>query len=460
MVAPPRSPIDWTTLYLDSFHEIERVIRLTQGFVLLPVEAPGPDPGRALGEWLTAQGYPAVIHEPRDDKAWEEIAGALYETEVAPSGVVLVLGGPVLPKGFYEGVWLLNQKRDPIVKKLARPLLWCGPAAMLALMWERAPDLWSIRAVGRRLVAAPRSGAQSVSTQLPGSGPLYDVNLDPEVVALRQSLAGSSYHALRPMLDLARRLTRADDLAAADELLDKTTATHRSVWVVQDLIDARLLRASVARRQGRLASARKYLDQAESLLHPPNPYLSPRLRLEDGRIALDEGNLEEARDAFEQALGSSRRRSDPSLEVEAGLALATLYLNTPGPEGAQRALAVLDQFRARPVYFASQGGRDADVDSEVDILTTRARALAAAGSAAEAESALSAAARRIHRTLPPAGHAAALLIRIAHTAIDIGASDRAKHLATRALTMARAAGDTYAERHAAEALDRARQPTT
>ena len=81
MVAPPRSPIDWTTLYLDSFHEIERVIRLTQGFVLLPVEAPGPDPGRALGEWLTAQGYPAVIHEPRDDKAWEFYSGFLFPNE-------------------------------------------------------------------------------------------------------------------------------------------------------------------------------------------------------------------------------------------------------------------------------------------------------------------------------------------------------------------------------------------
>jgi tetratricopeptide (TPR) repeat protein len=459
MAAVPKPPIDWTTSYLDSFRGLERAIRLSRGFLLLPVEAAGPDLGRALGEWLTAQGYPAVIHEPRDDKAWEEIAGTLYETEVAPNGVVLVLGGPLLPKGFYEGVWLLNQKRDQIAKKLGRPLLWCGPREFLSSTWERAPDFWSIRAVERRLEAAPGAAVASTPAPRRASGPSYDVERESDVVALRKLLAasGTSY-GLGPVLDLARRLSRADELTEADELLDEATTTEISGrGNASDLIEAWLLRASVARRRGQLASARQYRDRAESIVRARTDGVwaddwPARLLLERGRIALDEGNHEEARDAIEWALG------DPSVGVEAGIALANLHLAAPGPGSAQRALEILDEAQTGgPVHFASEGGHGADADSEVEILTARARALAALGSATEAWDVLDSGAQQIHRMLPPGGHAAALLVRIARTAIDVGARDLAEDLGTRALDMARAAGDVHAERNAAEVLDRARQ---
>jgi tetratricopeptide (TPR) repeat protein len=457
MAAAPRSPIDWTTLYLDSFRGIERVIRLTQGFVLLPVEAPGPDPGRALGEWLTAQGYPAVIHEPRDDKAWEEIAGTLYETEVAPNGVVLVLGGPVLPKGFYEGVWLLNQKRDPIVKKLARPLLWCGPHELLALMWERAPDLWSIRAVERRLEAASDDAVEKPPAPPRTSGPSYDADLDGQVVLVRTMLAMSAKSdSLQPAvaLLLAGQLARADDLDEADGLLGEASARLEPKFAAEALI----LRASVARRQGELVAAREYLAQAEARVRSPTPNLSARLRLEQGIIALDEGNLEEAHEAINQALETSVNVDPPSIGLQAQLALAKLHLATRGPASAQRALAILDQIQARPAHFMSEGGAGADADVNVDILTTRARALAAAGDTIEALHTLLSSEQQILGALPPGGHTAALLVRLARTALDLGNRYVAEGVAVRALAMARTAGDVYAERHATEALDRARQP--
>jgi tetratricopeptide (TPR) repeat protein len=465
MAAAPKPPIDWTTPYLDSFRGVERAIRLSRGFLLLPVEASGPDLGRALGEWLTAQGYPAVIHEPRDDKAWEEIAGTLYETEVAPNGVVLVLGGPRLPRGFYEGVWLLNQKRDPIVKRLGRPLLWCGPDELLASMWERAPDLWSIRAVERRLEAAPSATIDVASARERASGPSYDVERDADVVALRKSLAESAYR-IGLALALAGRLARADALTEADELLDMATRTESPErGDVRDVIEAWLLRASVERRQGRLTSAREHVDRAESIRRAQADYRwsddwAARFRLERGRIALDEGNLEEARDALARTVEASRELDDPSIAVEGGVALANLYLETPGPGSAQRALEILDEAergRSLVSHFAVEGGRAADADSEVDVVTTRARALAASGSTTEAWRTLSSAEGSILGELPPGGHAAALRVRLARTALDVGARDLAESLATRALDMARAAGDVHAERNAADALDRAGQ---
>ncbi len=52
------------------FSRILRAVDLLEGFVLFPVNVPGPDLARALAAWLGANGHPAEVIEPHDDAGW------------------------------------------------------------------------------------------------------------------------------------------------------------------------------------------------------------------------------------------------------------------------------------------------------------------------------------------------------------------------------------------------------
>jgi tetratricopeptide (TPR) repeat protein len=162
--AKPSSLPSWATPYVPDFEELLRVVQLADGFVLQPIEIPGPDLAHAFAEWLTAKGHRAVVREPQNDDEWKDITGwLLTEAEVPADGVVFVIGNREPPEGVHLAMRLLNERRDRIVKRLGRPLFWCGPPSFLALTRERAPDFWSIRAVERRFEAKPDLIAEAKS---------------------------------------------------------------------------------------------------------------------------------------------------------------------------------------------------------------------------------------------------------------------------------------------------------
>src|SRR5439155_539685 len=104
VTSPKRAPElpSWAAPYLPDFEELLRVVELAGGFVLQPLEVPGPDLARAFGDWLAAHGHPVVVREPRDDTEWKEITGwLLEEAKPPPEGVVMVLGGRDPPEGVY-----------------------------------------------------------------------------------------------------------------------------------------------------------------------------------------------------------------------------------------------------------------------------------------------------------------------------------------------------------------------
>ena len=156
----------WAAPFIPDFHRIARVIDLAPGFMLVPVELPGPDVGRVLAAWLTASGRPTTVVEPMDDDAWSVVTAALLDQQPDPAVAVALLGTRRASRGMQAGLRVLNQRRDTVGKHLDRPLLWCGPKEFLDATWGAAPDFWSIADVTRRFEVAPAALPRRESLQV------------------------------------------------------------------------------------------------------------------------------------------------------------------------------------------------------------------------------------------------------------------------------------------------------
>ena len=126
--------------------ELQRILSLAEGFILIPIEVDGPDAARALA--ASVDGAEAV--EPVDDEGWAQLVAHIVNAAGAGAGAVMVVGPARGSPGRNAALRLVNMRRDSIVQALARPRLWRGPPEFLKLTWERAPDFWSIRAMTLR----------------------------------------------------------------------------------------------------------------------------------------------------------------------------------------------------------------------------------------------------------------------------------------------------------------------
>jgi hypothetical protein len=383
MSAPP-----WLAPYLPSIRDLQELIELSGGFVLVPVEISGPDLAWALADWLADHGHPALVVEPRDDKGWEQIAPSLLALEPARAGVVIVIGGAAPPQGIYAGLRLLNQRRDSIVKRLQCPLLWCGPQGFLNLTWERAPDFWSIRSVDRRLRPEVEERAQTSEDQTDKSlRRLYDeakkqqdrlssgqlaVRLsgelisggDPDeasaVVEESLSLLGTSNEGERKLraellLQRARiERLRGESVAAAitlAELVDPETAPPVRVQAhvgLGELLEGTGASARAEREYMRaLALARGSGDrqgEALALIHV-------------GRLAARAGRGRDAAIApIEEALVIATAAGDSALEERARSALSEAFANLHDSPAARSQLESIQ----RAATVGEGGERSAD----------------------------------------------------------------------------------------------------
>ena len=358
--------------FLAGFREIQGRIERILGFVLLPVEVPGPDVARALGDFLTAAGRPAIVIEPRDDEAaWKDLAASLYQAGPEPKGVVILIGSASLSEGAQAGLRLVNQRRDMLSKRLGCPLLWCGPQSFLNLSWEQAPDLWSIRATDQHLTvdpAPPGLEAAMTADTAPASAPTSDTDRLRELV---QAAQAQGDHA-----SAARLAVRLADALIADGTLDDATAIIARALVdgrrevAPSLVAELLLRqATLERRQGHTVAAAAtlgtLLGQQDLAPHSrSNAQLAMAGLLEDG------GDFERAELAYREVLAAARASGDLETEARAiigasGIAARTgRAAETEGPLAKARSIAerlgdrALQSAAATAQSLAAIGGLD------------------------------------------------------------------------------------------------------
>jgi hypothetical protein len=145
----------WVKTYEPELGALERSLELSDGFVLFPIELPGPDVARELARWLESRGRGVVVLDPQLDGEWERLPADMFSVQAPPGGVVLVIGARLESASVRSGLRLLNQRRDTVAKHLGGPLLWCGSKAFLDLTWRQAPDFWSVADIPRRMGEAP-----------------------------------------------------------------------------------------------------------------------------------------------------------------------------------------------------------------------------------------------------------------------------------------------------------------
>jgi tetratricopeptide (TPR) repeat protein len=274
----------WVEPFVPDFEDLLRVVELSEGFVLQPVEVAGPDLARALAHWLAARGHPAVVREPQDDAEWKDITGwLLEETARPPNGVIMVIGSREPPEGVFLGLRLTNERRDVIAKTLRRPLFWCGPASFLRLTAQRAPDFWSVRAVERRLKPAAKQEAV----------PAPAVDLLEE--ALRQ---GDRASAARLALQRARDGLWVGKLDEVDAVLDQVL-THPGALDEELESELLFLKAETTRRRGNAQAAIKLLHVLEG--REVMDSLRSRCKILQGRAYENSGDLQKAQSYYQQA---------------------------------------------------------------------------------------------------------------------------------------------------------------
>ncbi|WP_437573493.1 pentapeptide repeat-containing protein [Sorangium sp. So ce887] len=377
--------------FLGSFREVLRVLERTPGFVLLPVEIPGPDVGRALGDFLTREGRRAMVIEPRDDEAtWKDLVTTLYKAEPEPRGVVILVGSDPPPAAVREGLRLLNQhqRHDTLSSRLGCPLLWCGPPSFLGLCREEAPDFWAIRTPEIRLLDEPSPGAHEPGALV-------------EIAAHRPGAAASSQRtppqgAAEPPAELLLRQAtverRRGHVVAAAATLGALLA--RPGAAPQARLRAQLEMAGLLEDGGDLARAESSYREALALARQVvDPEPEARALIGAFRIAARTGRAAEAEAPLAEARAIAERLGDRALEASAVAAQALAAIGRHDAQKGRERIAEAKALHAADAQkdAASGAGQGAERDAgPVDVLVVTAQkdeldAILAEGAAGEGE---------------------------------------------------------------------------
>lgn len=301
--------------YRAGFERIQRTLGLYQGFVLLPVEAPGREVVEALSRYLDGMGFDCELVAPSGE-GWRDVADRLL-TAGSPSNsgrqrVLLLHGETPISEAMDGGFRLLNQQRDSLVAGLGCPLLWCGTAEFLEASWERMPDFWSIRALKQKLVA--EGGV--AETPVPGTWGPAGVGEDLEELwdlwgAAR--VQGDPIGVLRLGERLARELygrARFEEaLRVGREALD---VSSQAIGSGNSRFDLLLLVATVEHRVGNNDSSEGYLQAAEALAEGLGAPAHVELLFTVGGLAEISGDFQLAEEKYRRALELSEEGGAPS----------------------------------------------------------------------------------------------------------------------------------------------------
>jgi tetratricopeptide (TPR) repeat protein len=416
--------------------ELVRILSLADGFILLPVEVPGPDVARAQVAPLGGAGWPTVAIEPVDDDSWARLVASIIDAATTDARVVMVIGGATATGGLYAALRLVNQRRDSIVQSLARPLLWCGPAEFLKLTWERAPDFWSIRAMTLRFAGWQRPVREA--PLWPGAW----VADPPE--RLREMLAmarrqGDERNTARAATTLAEALVARGELDEAAEVVAEGApeggpSGAPSFRMIEAVVSA--MRGDQDRAAAILADARLVTDNPEV----------------EGRRLVALGNLELAVDRagavarFEQARDLLHKAGDL---VNEAVAVANLGVAAMAAGELESAASTLDQ----ALVLARSAD---DARTEARILSKLGRVQLLRRDSRRACATLEEALERVGDAADPRIEGE-VLRRLAHAYLELGDPEKAEGDAHRAAAIARATGDQEAAREADDLAREARE---
>jgi tetratricopeptide (TPR) repeat protein len=412
-----------------AFESIARSMALMDGFTLIPVEVTGPDLGRALAAWLGERGQRTRVIEPLDEPGWRAIVASMLDDadEGDARTTTMVLGPRALAPGMAAGLSLLNQRRDSIVSGLAHPLLWCGPLEFLKATWERAPDLWSIRGMTHRVLAAARAHAES---------PLWPgivVRDAPE--RLRETLEsaraqGDATMIARVSVQLAEALLASGEFTEANEVIAR--AREESV----DGGALALLEARAASALGDATRAKSALDDATKRASTPPAH-----------IAVTRGNLGLRHDAkralgeYENAIAAAHATGDKRNEA---VALADRGVAELALGDADEALTHLETARA---ILRDAGDERGEARTLAHVGRTHAALFDARTAAACFEEALD-----LVRDQGDVRGEARVRCHLARAYLEIGDAEKAREDAAQGLVLARLSGDDHLVARAEEAL--------
>lgn len=289
------------------FRRIARVLELADGFMLVPVEVPGPDMARRLASWLQAEGHPVEVVAPDGEERWRELAAALLATRPEAEGAVMLIGRREEAPGMQAGLRLVNQRRDSVGRHLGRPLLWCGPKEFLDLTWRAAPDLWSIADVPRRIEAVVQPAVdlpRLESTRAP------QAETTPETLenyeAAREQ--GDWRNAARIGVALGREHLASDDLGQAESVALEVLGLIPAGEAPELEAPVQELLGRIRFAQGRLEEAEASYQSAAALYEAVGSSFG-RARVTDGQALISErrGQLEASLEGYRAALAEFER---------------------------------------------------------------------------------------------------------------------------------------------------------
>ncbi|HEY3817050.1 MAG TPA: hypothetical protein VGL81_07765 [Polyangiaceae bacterium] len=399
--------------------ELQRILSLAEGFILLPIEVDGPDAARALAGMLAG----AVVIEPVDDEGWARLVADLVSAGAAGAQPVMVIGPARGNGGLYAALRLVNMRRDSIVQALGRPLLWCGPPAFLKLTWERAPDFWSIRAMTLRFAR--------------WSEPVHEAPLWPGAwVAdaperLREMLAmarqqGDERNIARAAATLAEALVARGELEEAAEVVAETRGAP-SLRMIEAVVSAML--GAHGRAEAILADAG--WAQGE-------PEVEGRRLVALGNLALEE-RCEVAVARYVQARTLLRAVGDVANEA---VAVANLGVASMAEGALEAAASLLEE----ALSLARSAG---DARTEARILSKLGRVQLLQRDSRRACATLEEALECLADVGDPRVESE-VLRRLARAYLELGDPEKAEGDAARAAHIARSAGDEAGAREAEE----------
>ncbi len=199
--------------------------------MLLPVDVPSRDVGRALADDLNAHGMETRLLDPSAEE-WAKLPTLLLSLPAGERGPLLVLGPREKTKELLLGIQRINLMRNRLIKHLNRPLLWCGQSFFLEVTWDGAPDFWSVRDITQKIPLREDSHRQYTLWWDPFVRKPPPVNeLEARIADARR--ANDRPNLLRALLSRSKALIAlgrageaVDGLNEADHLLETLNVRH------------------------------------------------------------------------------------------------------------------------------------------------------------------------------------------------------------------------------------------
>jgi tetratricopeptide (TPR) repeat protein len=397
--------------------ELQRILSLADGFILIPIEVDGPDAGRALAAMV--DGAEAI--EPVDDEGWTQLVAHIVSAAAAGARAVMVVGPARGSPGLHAALRLVNMRRDSIVEALARPLLWCGPAEFLKLTWERAPDFWSIRAMTLRF--ARWSEPVHETPLWPGAWVADPPERLREMLAMARQ-QGDERHIARAAATLAEALVARGELEEAAEVVAETSGAP----------SLRMIEAVVSGMRGAHDRAEAIL--ADAGWAPGEPEVEGRRLVALGNLAL-EASREVAVERYGQARTLLRSAGDVANEA---VAVANLGVASMAEGALEAAASLLEE----ALLLARSAG---DARTEARILSKLGRVQLLQRDSRHACATLEEALECLSDVGDPRVEGE-VLRRLALAYLELGDPEKAEGDARRAAVIARSVGDEAGAREA------------